>query len=110
MIRFLKGLVLLPVAIVVVALAVANRAPVRLSFDPFSADLPVFSVTLPLYVILFAAVALGVILGGIATWTGQATTRRPWPRASRRPARPPMRRWTCPAPWAHTIASSLGAT
>jgi uncharacterized integral membrane protein len=76
MIRFLKGLVLLPVALVVVALAVANRAPVRLSFDPFSPDMPVFSVTLPLYVILFGAVALGVILGGIATWTGQATTRR----------------------------------
>lgn len=76
MIRFLKGLVLLPVAIVVVALAVANREAVRLSFDPFSPDLPAFSMTLPLYVILFAAVALGVVLGGIGTWAGQSSTRR----------------------------------
>ena len=76
MIRFLKGLLLLPVAIVVVALAVANREAVRLSFDPFSADMPVFSVTLPLYLILFGAVALGVVLGGIGTWMGQSSHRR----------------------------------
>ncbi|KQP51430.1 lipopolysaccharide assembly protein LapA domain-containing protein [Methylobacterium sp. Leaf108] len=76
MIRFLKGLVLLPVAIVVVALAVANREAVRLSFDPFSPDMPVFSVTLPFYLILFGAVALGVVLGGIGTWLGQSSVRR----------------------------------
>ena len=76
MIRFLKGLLLLPVAIVVVALAVANREAVRLSFDPFSPDMPAFSLTLPLYVILFVAVALGVVLGGIGTWMGQGGHRR----------------------------------
>lgn len=75
MIRFLKGLVLLPVAIVVVALAVANRDVVRLSFDPFS-DIPVFSVMLPLYVVLFVAVAVGVLLGGCGAWLGQSGTRR----------------------------------
>ena len=32
---------------------IANRAPVQLSFDPFNADAPVFSVALPLYAILF---------------------------------------------------------
>ncbi|MBL7405880.1 DUF1049 domain-containing protein, partial [Escherichia coli] len=36
MIRFLKSLVLLPIAALVILLAVANRAPVRLSFDPFN--------------------------------------------------------------------------
>lgn len=76
MIRFLKGLVLLPVAILVVALAVANREAVRLSFDPFTPEMPVFSVTLPLYVLLFAAVAIGVVLGGVGAWLGQADTRR----------------------------------
>lgn len=76
MIRFLKGLVLLPVAIVVVAIAVANREAVRLSFDPFAPDTPAFSVTLPLYAILFAAVALGIVVGGIGAWLGQAETRR----------------------------------
>ncbi len=75
MIRFLKSLVLLPVAAVVILLAVANRNPVPLSFDPFNTDAPVFSVNLPLYVILFGAVALGIVVGGIFTWLGQGRTR-----------------------------------
>jgi hypothetical protein len=75
MIRFLKSLVLLPVAAVVVLLAVANRSAVRLSFDPFSADAPVLSVDLPLYAILFGAVALGIVVGGIFTWLGQGRVR-----------------------------------
>ncbi|GJD30968.1 hypothetical protein PMNALOAF_2220 [Methylobacterium adhaesivum] len=76
MIRFFKGLVLLPIAVIVVALAVANREAVRLSFDPFSPDMPVLSVTLPLYALLFIAVGLGVLLGGCGAWLGQSGTRR----------------------------------
>ncbi|SFL97251.1 LapA family protein [Methylobacterium pseudosasicola] len=75
MIRFLKSLVLLPIAALVILLAVANRAPVPLSFDPFNADAPVFSVNLPLYAILFGAVALGIVVGGVFTWLGQGKTR-----------------------------------
>jgi uncharacterized integral membrane protein len=75
MIRFLKSLVLLPVAAVVILLAVANRAPVQLSLDPFNADAPVFSVNLPLYAILFGAVALGIVVGGVFTWLGQGRVR-----------------------------------
>ena len=75
MIRFLKSLVLLPIAVLVILLAVANRDPVRLSLDPFSPD-PVFSVSLPLYAILFGAVALGIVVGGIFTWLGQGKARR----------------------------------
>lgn len=76
MIRFLKGLLLLPIAILVVALAVANREAVRVSFDPFAPDMPVFSLTLPLYAILFGCVAIGVVVGGIGAWLGQGETRR----------------------------------
>ncbi|VUD74194.1 LapA family protein [Methylobacterium symbioticum] len=75
MIRFLKGLVLLPVALVVILLAVANRTPVTLSFDPFSA-VPAFSLVLPLYAVVFVAVALGIVVGGIFTWLGQGRARR----------------------------------
>jgi uncharacterized integral membrane protein len=73
---FLKGIVLLPIAIVVVLLAVANRDPVRLSFDPFSSTAPEISLTLPLFAILFAAVMLGVVIGGIGAWLSQADNRR----------------------------------
>ena len=82
MIRFLKSLVLLPIAALVILLAVANRAPVQLSFDPFNADAPVFSVSLPLYAILFGAVALGIVVGGIgklscvAVGSGEGTMNR----------------------------------
>ncbi|WP_336488446.1 lipopolysaccharide assembly protein LapA domain-containing protein [Methylobacterium nigriterrae] len=76
MVRFFKGLVLLPVAILVVLLAVANREAVRLSFDPFSPEAPVFSLTLPLYVVLFVAVALGIVVGGVGAWLGQGDSRR----------------------------------
>ncbi|MCJ2012349.1 LapA family protein [Methylobacterium sp. J-076] len=75
MVRFLKSLLLLPVAAVVILLAVANRAPVPLSFDPVNTDAPVFSVSLPLYVILFGAVALGIVVGGVFTWLGQGRVR-----------------------------------
>ena len=37
---FIKGIILLPIAIIVVLLAVANRHAVLISFDPFSSDVP----------------------------------------------------------------------
>ncbi|AWN37216.1 lipopolysaccharide assembly protein LapA domain-containing protein [Methylobacterium radiodurans] len=75
MIRFLKGLVLLPIAVLVILFAVANREPVRLSFDPFS-QVPAFSASVPLYAVLFAAVAVGIVVGGIFAWLGQGNVRR----------------------------------
>jgi uncharacterized integral membrane protein len=74
--RFLKALVLLPIAIVVVLLAVANRAPVTLSFDPFSKGPPQFSATLPLFALVFLSVMLGVLIGGVAAWLAQSKHRR----------------------------------
>ena len=76
MLVFLRALVLLPVAIVVVLLAVANRGPVVLSFDPFSKGQPELSVTLPLFALILAAVALGVVLGGIGSWLAAGRQRR----------------------------------
>lgn len=86
MIRFLKALILLPIAILVVLLAVANRAPVTLSLDPFSQDAPEFATKLPLFAIIFAAVMLGVVIGGVAAWLAQGKNRRAG-RQSRREAR-----------------------
>ncbi|MBF9233197.1 lipopolysaccharide assembly protein LapA domain-containing protein [Microvirga alba] len=76
MIRFLKALVLLPVAILIVLLAVANRGVVTLSLDPFSQDAPEFAVQVPLFAVIFAAVAIGVLIGGTATWIAQGKHRR----------------------------------
>ena len=84
--QFLKSLILLPVAILAVLLAVANRAPVTLSLDPFSKGQPEISFSLPLFALLFGAVMLGVVIGGIATWLAQAKHRRA-ERRHRREAR-----------------------
>lgn len=80
---FLKALVLVPIGLAVVLLAVANRAPVTLSLDPFSQDAPAISATLPLFLILFGAVMVGVAVGGVAAWLGQGKHRR-GERTSRR--------------------------
>ncbi|HEV2559561.1 MAG TPA: lipopolysaccharide assembly protein LapA domain-containing protein [Microvirga sp.] len=76
MIRFLKALILLPVAILVVLLAVANREPVQVSVDPFTPDAPGFVMNVPLYAVVFAAVMLGVLVGGVAAWLAQSKHRR----------------------------------
>ena len=73
---FLKALILLPVAILVVLFAVANRGPVTLSLDPFSRDNPEIAFTVPLFALLFAAVMLGVVIGGTGTWLAQSKHRR----------------------------------
>ena len=75
MIRFLKALILLPVAILVVLLAVANRHQVTLSLDPFSQEAPEFATQLPLFAVIFAAVMLGVVIGGVAAWLAQGKNR-----------------------------------
>jgi uncharacterized integral membrane protein len=75
-VRFLKALVLLPVAVLIVLLAVANRSPVTLSFDPFTRDVPEFAMQLPLFAVIFLAVMIGVVIGGTATWLAQGKHRR----------------------------------
>jgi hypothetical protein len=73
--RTLLLLILLPLAIIVVVLSVANRASVTFSLDPFGGDPPALSLTAPFFVFLFATLALGVLLGGIAAWIRQGRWR-----------------------------------
>lgn len=68
--------VALPVAAILITLAVANRHPVRLVLDPFRPETPVLSLELPFYAYLFIVLMTGVILGGIATWATQSKWRR----------------------------------
>ena len=87
MIRFLKALILLPVAILIVLLAVANRAPVTLSLDPFSQAAPEFAFQLPLFAVIFAAIMVGILIGGTASWLAQGRNRKTR-RQLRRETRP----------------------
>ncbi|CAM5188306.1 GMP synthase [Bosea thiooxidans] len=73
---FLKALVLVPIALLIVLFSVANRAPVRVSLDPFSRDLPTLSYELPLFAVVLAAIAIGVLIGGLASWLAQGKHRK----------------------------------
>jgi uncharacterized integral membrane protein len=74
--KFLKALVMLPAGIALALLAMANRQPVTLSFDPFDASDTDFTVTMPLYVLGFTILIAGVVLGGFAAWLKQGRHRR----------------------------------
>ncbi len=68
--------IVLPLAAVIIAFAVANRQLVTVSFDPFSTTDPAYAATLPLFIMIFVLVVLGVIVGGFAAWLRQAQWRR----------------------------------
>ncbi len=74
--RFALVLVLVPLAIVLIALAVANRAPAAFTVDPFNPGNPALTYTLPFFVFLFAALALGMVIGSLATWFRQGRYRK----------------------------------
>lgn len=74
--KILKLLVLVPLALLAVAFAFANRQSVTVSFDPFATDIPAFALSGPLFVVLILTVVTGVVIGGVATWFGQGRHRR----------------------------------
>ncbi|MBD0413699.1 DUF1049 domain-containing protein [Oryzicola mucosus] len=69
-------IVFLPLAIILIALAVANRASVAFTLDPFNPGNPALTLTLPLFVMLFLAIGLGMIVGSVATWLRQGRYRK----------------------------------
>ena len=74
--RFLTLFVLLPVTVIVILLSVANRQDVAFSLDPIHGAAGGWAVTAPLFAMLFATVIAGIVIGGVATWFGQARWRR----------------------------------
>jgi uncharacterized integral membrane protein len=77
--KFLNAVVLIPLGVILVVFAVANRHPVTVSLDPFNSSDPALGFTLPLFVVIIAVAILGVVAGSSATWFGQ----RRWRRAAR---------------------------
>lgn len=74
--RLVIVLIVVPVAVVLIALAVANRADVPLTFDPFNPGSPALTLVMPLFVWLFAAFALGLVIGSLVTWIKQGRYRK----------------------------------
>jgi uncharacterized integral membrane protein len=77
MITFLKYVLYLVIAALLIAFAVANHESVVISLDPLSKrDDAAFSFAAPMFVILLIAVMIGVVAGGAAVWFGQRRHRR----------------------------------
>lgn len=77
--KFFTALVLIPLGVIFLAFAIANRRLVTVSFDPFTATDPSVGVTLPLFMVIIVVAILGVLAGSFATWLRQ----RHWRRAAR---------------------------
>ena len=77
--KFLNAVVLIPLGVIFVVFAVANRHIVTVSFDPFNSNDPALGISLPLFAVIIIVAILGVVAGGAATWFGQ----RRWRRAAR---------------------------
>lgn len=80
--KLLLAAILVPLGLVIIALAVANRHVVTLSYDPLGGGDPALSVALPLFAVILASVLAGVLAGGVAAWLRQGK----WRRAARRQA------------------------
>ncbi len=76
MLRLLKFLLILPVAIALVLFGVANRQMVNLILDPLSPPAEALKVSVPLFLFFFGTLAIGAVIGSMMTWFAQGRHRR----------------------------------
>jgi hypothetical protein len=74
--KLILALVVVPLGVLLIALAVVNREPAMLILDPFGGAEPNFSLQAPFFLFLLGAFALGLIVGGVASWLDQGKWRR----------------------------------
>lgn len=66
-----------PLALIILFFAMANRTPVQIGLDPFLAPGetgPSFEA--PLFLVVLVSMALGVLAGGASTWVSHLPVRR----------------------------------
>lgn len=76
--RIVGWFVLVPLCAVLIVFALANRQLVTVNFNPFTSPTDPASpgVGVPMFLVIFAMLLVGVLLGGIATWFAQSHHRR----------------------------------
>ncbi|MBJ3785683.1 lipopolysaccharide assembly protein LapA domain-containing protein [Devosia sediminis] len=76
--KIVGWLVLVPLCALLIAFALANRHLVSVNLNPFvpvlESDAAGYGV--PLFVVLYVVLLIGVLLGGIASWFAQGPHRR----------------------------------
>ena len=74
--RIIGWVVGLPLTIIGVGFAVANRQWVSVSFDPIHRDQPFAKIDMPLWVLFFAGIFVGLFIGWFVAWRGAGKHRR----------------------------------
>jgi uncharacterized membrane protein YciS (DUF1049 family) len=66
----------LPVAFVLIGFSLANRQIITVSFDPISSPAPMFALSVPIWMLFFAGILLGIVIGGFVSWLNQGKWRK----------------------------------
>ncbi len=74
--KLINLIIVLPIAIILIVLSVANRHTVTMAFNPFEPDDSLLSVSAPFFLYLFGAMIVGMIVGSLATWWSQGKYRK----------------------------------
>ena len=62
-----RWFVMAPLTLAAVYLALSNPLEIVVSLDPFRPEDPAYGLRLPLYVVIFLSVLIGICIGGLAT-------------------------------------------
>lgn len=74
--RLLRWIIGAPIIIVVMFFAVANRQWVTLSLDPINETNPTYSLDMPVWLLVFFGIFIGIIVGWFYCWRAQAKWRK----------------------------------
>jgi uncharacterized membrane protein YciS (DUF1049 family) len=74
--RVVNWVVGLPIALIAIGFAVANRQWISISFDPFNRTHPFALIEMPLWALFFCGVFVGMLAGGLVVWLAQGKHRK----------------------------------
>lgn len=69
--KHLSWIILFPLAVVLIVFSVTNRDAIAIDLWPFP-----FSIDVPLFAVVFAALLVGVVWGGVSAWLNGGKARR----------------------------------
>ncbi|WP_424983993.1 LapA family protein [Maritalea sp. S77] len=74
--RVVTWFFLIPLALLFAFFALANRQEIQLGIDPISPESPFLGpFPVPLFIVIYGALLLGIVLGGVGAYMGQHKKR-----------------------------------